>query len=684
MTNRLAQAQSLYLRKHGENPIDWWPWIPEALETARATDRPIFLSIGYSSCHWCTVMEGEAFSDPAVAAYMNAEFLPIKVDREERPDIDQIYIQAVQAMIGQAGWPLNVFLDPADLAPFYGGTYFPLGPRYGRPGFLEVLQAVRRFYDREKTKLADTKDQLVTFLRRQTLTSPLTDVSGNLLTHAYAQCQRVLSYSGPGTRFPMIPYAQAVLWASRGALTDDHPAVQRGLNLVLGGIYDHVAGGFHRYTVDPTWTVPHFEKMLYDNGQILEYLANLWSAGVQDAAIERAVMGTVAWLVREMRAPEGFFWAAQDADTFVSPTDAEPEEGRFYVWRYSELQEILTPEQWEAMTAAFDLDPSGNFEGFIVLQRREAGPLSPAVESALENLFQVRYGTRPAECSTFPPALDAHTARHYPWPGRIPPVTDTKLIVAWNSLVISGLARCAAVFGQPVYLQLAQDAARYILQAQRPAGRLYRLNYDGEVAVLAQAEDYALLIQALLDVYQAGQGTGAQEAGDWLTLAEELQAEFEAQCGCLEGGGYFSGPADASADLLVRERPMEDGALPSANGVALMNLVRLFLATEQTRYLDGAERGLRAFGAAIRDNPQGVPSLVMALDQARHPLLVRTPMATVAHLAQQFFPTVVYRHEGSEGIARPAGLVCEGLLCRAPAPTVEQLVAQIRQYQALP
>ncbi|MFW5664368.1 MAG: thioredoxin domain-containing protein, partial [Coleofasciculus sp.] len=367
MTNRLAQCQSLYLRKHAENPIDWWPWSDEALSTAKAENKPIFLSIGYSSCHWCTVMEGEAFSDPAIAQYMNANFLPIKVDREERPDIDSIYMQALQMMTGQGGWPLNIFLTPEDRVPFYGGTYFPVEPRYGRPGFLQVLQAIRRFYDVEKTKLQNFKDEILGHLQQSVLLPASGQLTAELLRQGMDKTIRIVDSGSYGPSFPMIPYADLALRGIRFEEMTEVDAYQasrsRGLDLAKGGIYDHVAGGFHRYTVDATWTVPHFEKMLYDNGQIVEYLANLWSVGIKEAAFERAISGTVQWLTREMTASSGYFYAAQDADSFTEPSAAEPEEGAFYVWSYAELQQLLTAAELAELQEQFTVTSEGNFEG---------------------------------------------------------------------------------------------------------------------------------------------------------------------------------------------------------------------------------------------------------------------------------------------------------------------------------
>ena len=470
MPNHLAQSQSLYLRKHAENPIDWWYWCDQALSIAKAENRPIFLSIGYSSCHWCTVMEGEAFSDQAIADYINQFFLPIKLDREERPDLDSIYMQSLQMMTGQGGWPLNIFLTPDDLVPFYGGTYFPVEPKFNRPGFLQILQSIRKFYDSDKAKLKTFKQDILEVLQKSTVfpVGEANNLTQHLLHRGIDTSAGIITPSSTSIghpNFPMIPYAGLVLQGSRlnfDSLQNPKTAAEkRGEDLALGGIYDHVAGGFHRYTVDSTWTVPHFEKMLYDNGQIVEYLANLWSAGHQEPAFQRAITETVHWLKREMVSAEGYFYAAQDADNFADPQDKEPEEGEFYVWKYDDLTKILTPTEFNAIQAAFTVSERGNFEGSNVLQRKSLGELSPTLETALGKLFQIRYGSARDELSSFPPAKNNEEAKRHDWPGRIPPVTDTKMIVAWNSLMISGLARAYAVFGLQDAWQLATQAATF-------------------------------------------------------------------------------------------------------------------------------------------------------------------------------------------------------------------------------
>ncbi|MEB3181405.1 MAG: thioredoxin domain-containing protein [Nostocaceae cyanobacterium] len=703
MTNRLAHSQSLYLRKHAENPIDWWTWCDEALLTAKAENKPIFLSIGYSSCHWCTVMEGEAFSDLAIAEYMNANFLAIKVDREERPDIDSIYMQALQMISGHGGWPLNVFLSPDDLVPFYAGTYFPVEPKYGRPGFLQVLQTLRQYYDTQKENLAERKAVILDGLRQSTVlqvdtATPAAEIE--LLRRGWETCTGIISPSSYGNSFPMIPYAQLALRGIRlnfeSRYDAKHICTQRGLDLALGGIYDHVAGGFHRYTVDPTWTVPHFEKMLYDNGQIVEYLANLWSFGEKEPAFARAISGTVEWLKREMTSSSGYFYAAQDADSFITPEDVEPEEGAFYVWSYGELQQLLTPEELTELQHEFTVTPNGNFEEQNVLQRRNSGKLSDSLETVLKKLFIARYGVSGDEVtdvtdslSSSPTDISSATsvsprpsvarnnqeAKTGNWQGRIPPVTDTKMIVATNSLMISGLARAYAVFQNREYLEIATRAANFILDNQWVDGRLHRLNYEGQVSVLAQSEDYALFIKALLDLYST-----EPENTQWLEVAIALQEEFDEFLWSGETGGYYNSASDASQDLIIRERSYVDNATPAANGVALANLIRLALLTDNLQYLDLAEQGLLAFSSVMSRAPQACPSLFVALDWYRHCTVIRTTPQEISSLIAQYFPASEFTI-ASELPEGSVGLVCQGLKCLAPAENREQLIQQVQMSQ---
>jgi uncharacterized protein len=689
MTNRLATAQSLYLRKHAENPIDWYGWGEEALEAARQSNKPIFLSVGYSSCHWCTVMEGEAFSDPLIANYLNLYFIAIKVDREERPDLDSIYMSALQAMTGQGGWPMNLFLTPDDLIPFYGGTYFPVDPRYGRPGFLEVLRALHQFFTTEPAKISQQSHKLMAFLHSTTVLQPAQTLNPALLEQGIEATMAILSRPVAAPNFPMMPYGLLALQSDRSASSvrlqePPSPTLGRGLDLALGGIFDHVAGGFHRYTVDATWTVPHFEKMLYDNGQIVEFLANLWSAGHYEPSFQRAIALTAQWLNREMTAPEGYFYAAQDADTFANPTDPEPEEGRFYVWQYSTLENLLEPDEWDALKATFLLRPEGNFEqGLIVLQRQQSGALTPLAERAIAKLFQVRYGSFPNALTTFPPARNNDEAKQSQWPGRIPAVTDTKMIVSWNSLMISGLARAAAVFSEPTYLETAATAARFILDRQWLDGRLHRLYYEGETAIPAQSEDYAFLIKALLDLHQASLAVGTPaEAQTWLTAALSIQKEFDGYLWAIDGGGYFNAARDVAPELILREKSWMDNATPSANGVAIANLIRLAFLQEDLTLLDRAEQGLKAFSSAMQSSPSGCPSLFGALDWYANATIVRSsPQRIRDWMAQFYWPVVIFSVE--EPLPEDAiGLVCKGLTCLPTAKTEAEFLAQVNATQS--
>lgn len=634
--NRLASEKSLYLRKHAHNPIDWMPWGPEALGKAQQEDRPLFVSIGYSSCHWCTVMENEAFSDLEVAAYLNRYYVAIKVDREERPDLDAIYMQALQLMNEQGGWPLNVFLTPGDLVPFYGGTYFPLTDRYGRPGFLKVLTSIRNYYDTRREELGAHKSRILEALQASTRLQPTGGLPRGIVGQAASEIGPMLARDGLGPSFPMIPYAGFCLRASRfGDRKLAERAAERGEDLATGGICDQVGGGFHRYTVDGSWTVPHFEKMLFDNGQIVEFLCDLWAAGLRDESFERGVERCFRWLTREMTDERGYFYASQDADS-------EGEEGRFYVWSHAELSELVGKQGLAALADSFFVTPQGNFEGQIVLQRRRGGVLDPRVEQVLAMLFEARTG-------------------------RVPPATDTKLIVSWNALMISGLVRASEVFCRTDYLEVAERAARFILDTQHSEVEFYRINYDGEPAVPAKAEDYALFIKALLDLHRVTQDAV------WLQGAVALQTRMDQRLADREAGGYFN--AADSTDLLVREKDYQDNATPSANGVAVTNLVRLFLLTDEPTYLEGAERVLRQFGQLIERLPRACPSLLAGQDWLSNQTLVRTDRKRIARLVQGYWPATEFR---VETVAPAIALICQGLQCLEPATSDALVEEQLR------
>ena len=669
MSNRLAQSQSLYLRKHADNPIDWYPWGDEALTKARTENKPVMLSIGYSSCHWCTVMEHEAFSDTVIADYMNDRFVAIKVDREERPDLDSIYMQAVQIMGGNGGWPLNLFLAPDDLVPFYCGTYFSIEPRYGQPGFLQVLISIYEIYYDRHQDIQDYKDQIVRNLHQINKLTPVPIIHSEVLANGIAKCAEVVTNHSHGTCFPMIPYANFLLVASR--LQPEQSILkkkfqQRGIDLALGGIFDHVAGGWHRYTVDHTWTVPHFEKMLYDNGLIMEYLANLWMSGLQEPAIARSCDLTVTWLQREMLAEEGCFYASQDADS-------EGREGKFWVWSYAELKKIFSATELELLNQEFTISVKGNFEGTNVLQRQKLGELAPEVEACLTKLFHGRYGEYSRPTDAFPVARSEADIRDIDWEGRVPPVTDTKAITAWNALMISGLATAYRAFQKPIYKQLAVKAARFILENQWIEGRLQRINYEGQAAVVAQSEDYALLIKALLDLHQAV----PNQADFYLEQAIAIQAEFDRYFWDTMSGGYFNTTSESSQHLLLRERNYQDNATPSANGVAIANLVRIASLTEKLDYLDRAELALKRFGHVIENSPVACPSLLVAFDWFRNHTLVRTNPEQYTHLNSQYHPSVMLRIDQHLPSPNAIAIVCQGFACLEPATSQEMCDRQL-------
>ena len=665
MPNRLSQSPSLYLRKHADNPIDWYPWGNEALEKARTENKPIFLSIGYSSCHWCTVMEHEAFSDTVIADYMNVRFVAIKVDREERPDLDSIYMQAVQIMGESGGWPLNLFLAPDDLVPFYGGTYFPIEPRYGKPGFLRVLQSILEIYHDRHQDIHDYKEQIVRNLHQVNKLVPVPIISDEVLANGINKCAEVVTNRDYGTCFPMIPYADFLLAASRFESASQstllkHKAQQRGIDLAIGGIFDHVAGGWHRYTVDHTWTVPHFEKMLYDNGLIMEYLAKLWMSGLHEPAIARCCELTATWLQREMLAEEGCFYASQDADS-------EGREGKFWVWSYGELKKIFSTTELDLLVHEFTISVTGNFEESNVLQRKKRGELSPEVEACLMKLFCRRYGEYSRPTDAFPVARSQADIREIDWEGRVPPVTDTKAITAWNALMISGLAGAYRAFQQPVYKQLAVNAAKFILENQWIEGHLQRINYEGQAAIMAQSEDYAFLIKALLDLHQAI----PEEADYYLQQAIAVQAEFDRDFWDGLSGGYFNTTSESSQYLLLRERNYQDNATPSPNGVAIANLVRIASLTEKLEYLDRAELALKRFGHVISNSPVACPSLLVAFDWFRNHTLVRAKPEQYAYLNRQYLPAAMLRIDRHLPNPQAIAMVCQGLACLEPATSQE-------------
>ena len=508
MPNRLANETSPYLLQHKDNPVDWYPWGPEALARAKELGRPMLVSIGYSACHWCHVMEHESFEDPEVAEEMNAKFINIKVDREERPDLDNLFMTAVQALSGQGGWPLNVFLTPSGV-PFYGGTYFPPEDRSGIPAWSKIIDAVSEAYTTKRDEVEESAEQIAEFLRRSNGADP----DRELLSHTLFDT--VLENFAAGFdpehggfgRAPKFPQASLLVALLRIWHRTKSPVAEKLLTKTLtsmarGGIYDHVGGGFHRYAVDEKWLVPHFEKMLYDNAQLASiYLAAYQAFG--EPLYARVATETLDWIVREMTGPQGQFYAAQDADS-------EGEEGRFYVWTIDDIR-AATGAASPTVERYFAVEPGGNFEGRSILQV----PVAPAeVATSL--------GVTPEELqATIDQAIsDLYSAREE----REHPGRDDKSLAGWNGMALRAFAEGARILDRPDYLAVAVANAEFLLTTQRSRGRLYRTHKDGQAKVPAFLEDFANVIDGLLTLYQAT--LDERWLNEALDLADVMVAAF--------------------------------------------------------------------------------------------------------------------------------------------------------------
>jgi len=547
MSNRLAQATSPYLLQHAHNPVHWHPWDDEALALARREDRPIFLSIGYSACHWCHVMERESFEDPEVAAELNAHFVPVKVDREERPDLDDLYMGAVQAVSGRGGWPMSVFLTPG-LRPFFGGTYFPPRARMGMPGFLDLLRRVRQAWETQREAIEQDAGQLSGILAQEAPAAPalpgLEPVEEALAWLARNFDARWGGF-GPAPKFPQPATLELLL--RRGGAGGRRMALATLDAMARGGIRDHLGGGFARYSVDPRWAVPHFEKMLYDNALLASvYLEAHQATG--EARYARVAEDTLDYLLREMRDPEGGFHASEDADS-------EGEEGRFYVFTPADVEAALGAGAAEACRA-YGVTPEGNFEGATVLHL----PGEPPPEA-------VRL------------ALRAWRDR------RVRPGRDDKIVTAWNALALSALARAYRVLGREAHLEAARGLARFLRRDLWRDGVLLRTWRGGKGHTPAFLEDHAALATALLDLYQADFDPA------WAAWAREL-GEILLRDFQDPAGGFFTSPV--RPDLPIRQKPLHDGATPSGNTLAARALRDLHRLFGHGPFLEGAEGAVRA------------------------------------------------------------------------------------------
>ena len=716
MSNRLAAEQSPYLRQHADNPVDWLPWGEEAFAKARAEQKPIFLSIGYSTCHWCHVMAHESFENADVAAVLNRDFVPVKLDREERPDLDRVYMTYVQQTTGHGGWPMSVWLTP-DLKPFYGGTYFPPDDRHGRPGFVTVLNAITRHWQEKRDKILTGADEVVAALRRYAAEGParaepeagapaqtLPEAASEALTKAFQYFYEAHDPNwggfGGAPKFPRpavlkFLFRLAALQGPRTAIGEELLKIT-GFTLrkmAEGGLQDHVGGGFHRYSVDERWFVSHFEKMLYDQAQLaVSYLEAKQATGLEVYAwIARDIF---TYVQRDLTSPAGGFYSAEDADSLLAHGKPEHAEGAFYVWTKDEIDTVLGAD------AAFfcahfgvkpggnvDHDPQGEFTGKNVLMQRQS-----LATTAREHGLEVAVASdKLLGCLEKLRAVRAQRPR---------PHLDDKIITAWNGLMISALAQGARVLGDRSYLAAATRAAEFIQRElyDERSGTLYRSWRGSRGTIAGFAEDYAFLIQGLLDLYEAGFEIR------WLQWAERLQAAMDGLFEDPVRGGYFNSRAD-DPNVIVRLKEDHDGAEPSANSVAALNLLRLDWMLGLAGARERAVKTIEALRPQWTAMPQGLPQLLCAIelvvDAPRTVVLAGDPVAAdfqalAAVLDEPLGPRrVLLSADGGTGQrwlaakrpylaemkpvgGRATAYVCENFACQAPATTPAELRAQLR------
>jgi uncharacterized protein len=679
--NRLFQTTSPYLLQHANNPVDWFPWGEEALSVARINNKPIFLSIGYSACHWCHVMAHESFEDPETAALMNTNFVNIKVDREERPDLDSIYMSATVSMTGSGGWPMSVFLTP-DLKPFYCGTYFPPDRRYNLPSFREVLDAIASAWQNDRENILEVSAKVTDHLKQDELTSPAAfTLSNEMLDSATRSLLQGYDwgYGGWG-QAPKFPQPMAIEFLLRRGGEAVKAAIHALSCMSRGGMYDVVGGGFARYATDNLWRVPHFEKMLYDNAQLALAYLHAWQV-TGEPALKRVLDETLAFIIREMTSPDGGFYSSLDADS-------EHEEGKFYVWTYQEIQSLLG-EDFDFFKAAYGLPEQGNWEGKTVLQRalddatlaarfafssKESNPLELVVEKL-------------AGCHS-----KLLAARN----NRIRPGIDDKILTAWNALTLATFASAARAFwgtqqGE-VYLKTARRNAEFLLTQLRPAGKLRRAWRKEQATEEIFLEDYASMIIALLELYQT------DFDNKWFVQAQELTDEMIDRYND-PAGGFFDTPSDGEA-LLFRPKDLQDNATPSGNSMACEALLRMaalsdrvdlrqkaeetlgIIVEQALRYPTGFARWLStaylALGkirqAAVVGDPalKETQSFLEILRKGFHPLWM---MAVSSLPLPDNAPSLLLDRPLVNG--KPTAYVCEGFICKKPVNDIQSLLEQL-------
>jgi uncharacterized protein YyaL (SSP411 family) len=648
MANRLAAETSPYLLQHRDNPVDWYPWGEEALDRARAEDLPILLSVGYSACHWCHVMERESFEDEATAAFMNANFVCIKVDREERPDVDAIYMEAVQAFTGQGGWPMTVFLDPEGV-PFFGGTYFPPDDSRGMPSFHMVMEAVLEAFHGKREEIRGRAETTVGRLEALAKLAPGGVPGPERLAEAIAT---LLSRGDPANggfgrapKFPPASSLELIMSRGPGSRGEGLEHVERTLDAMLaGGIYDQLGGGFARYAVDSAWLVPHFEKMLYDNGLLARAYLHGWQVFGHER-YRRVCEETLDWLLREMRGPEGGFYSAYDADS-------EGVEGKFYVWTPDEIQTVV-PDAEEILTY-YGVTDDGNFEGKNILHLADGAAAAP-----------------PAGLDAARSALLAARAE------RVPPGLDDKRLTSWNALAIAALAEAGAVLGRDDYLEAATGCAEFVLGTMRDGdSRLLRTYKDGRAHLNAYLEDHAFMIEALLVLYESTFDPR------WFAAARELAETMIERFGDPERGGFFSTSTDHET-LIARRKEVGDHPIPAGNSAAALGLLRLAALSGEARYGERARGVLALFGDPAIGHPDSFAHFLRALDfdhaSTREVALVGGDLSALEGVVRATFRPNVVVAAGPAGATEPplldarteiggepAAYVCEGFTCNLP------------------
>ncbi|MBV9105434.1 MAG: thioredoxin domain-containing protein [Verrucomicrobia bacterium] len=607
--NRLIHEKSPYLLQHSHNPVDWYPWGPEAFQKAQSEKKPIFLSIGYSTCHWCHVMERESFENPSIAEILNQHYVSIKVDREERPDVDRVYMTFVQSTTGSGGWPMSVFLTP-ELKPFLGGTYYPPDDRYGRPGFRTLLTRVAEVWEKNPEKIIDQGARFTEAIQthlRDTQSIESGALTPNWLENGYRQLASSFDPEQGGfssaPKFPRPAVFNFLLrYWRRTRKTNAFEMVEFTLRkMARGGMYDHLGGGFHRYSVDERWHVPHFEKMLYDQAQ----LAVAYSEIVQvrpDPEFEQTLRETLDYVLRDLSSPEGGFYSAEDADSLPQSGVAEKREGAFYVWTQEEVDYLLTPEESIIFRRMYGIERVGNVAAASDPQGELAGQNVLFLQNDMQMVAKLT-GRNQDQVTQL--ASAARRKLKAVRDQRPRPHLDDKILTAWNGLMISGFAKGFLVLGDHRYLAAAQRACDF-LQNKLCQPRLLRSYRGTATETNGFAEDYAFLIQGLLDLYEADFDVR------WLQWAGELQVQMDALFAD-PNGGYFS-TKEGAPDILFRIKEDHDGAEPSANSVAAMNLARLARIFDRTESQHTGARVVGAFHAALESRPAALPQMLAALD----------------------------------------------------------------------